>query len=257
MSPAFDVEAEVERLTAVRQARSRIAARPDSSDAHADLAWALMRAYLRGLRGKHAFEAQAAADAAVRLAPESPRAHHTAGRVAAARGRPAEAVAAFRRGLALDPMSAALHNDLGVTLQRMGLRREAVHAYGTASQIDPDDSLAYDNARRVDAVKIGIGLILAVSIFRATIGDEVVSALENTAVLVAAVVAMAAIALARWLQLEARSRAVGLPRADPEVMRRLRRDERQENLGFGWFGWVGVAGFAIFGLVVVAALILG
>lgn len=255
MSPAFDVPAEVDRLTRVREARARIAAHPDSADAHADLAWALMCAY-RALRGRHADEATAAARAALRLAPDSVRAHHTAGRVALARGRNTEAVAAFRRGLALDPMEPALHNDLGLALQGLGLRREAVHAFGTASQIDPDDSRARDNARRVVAAKVGFGFIVGLSVVRA-VGRPVYEALEDTPVLVAVWTAIIAIGVGRTLQLRVRSRALGLPRADREVMRRLEREDGETSWGFGWFGWVGVAGFVLLGLVVALAVTRG
>ncbi len=135
-----------------RQEESLLAARlaaqlePDAWEAQVQLATALAAS-----EGK-LDEAGEAAARAVELAPEQVRAHHAAGSVAAAAGKRAEAVAAYRKALSLDPLNSVAYNELArLNLDRAPTAPGAERLTGAAAgfartlRIDPRAAVTRSN----------------------------------------------------------------------------------------------------------------
>jgi Flp pilus assembly protein TadD len=62
--------------------------------------------------------------------------HMTLGRVEAAQGRHAEAVAEYRRAVEISPRYAKAYNSMGLALEELGREEEALAAYMTSARID-------------------------------------------------------------------------------------------------------------------------
>lgn len=82
---------------------------------------------------------------AVRLAPDSAIAHNSLGSTLAEMGRLPEALAEYRTAMRLAPDSAILHNNSGNALARMGRLPEAIAEYETALRLDPAYAEAHNN----------------------------------------------------------------------------------------------------------------
>lgn len=72
-------------------------------------------------------------------------ARNNLGNALRAKGRLAEAVAAFEEAIHRDPMNARAHNNLGLALQDQGHFNRAIGCYGEAVRIDPNYTRAYAN----------------------------------------------------------------------------------------------------------------
>jgi tetratricopeptide (TPR) repeat protein len=74
------------------------------------------------------------------------RLQHLRGRALAELGRPAEALAAFRRAIAIDPAFAPAHHSIGLLLADLGCEADALAAWNAASAADPQHVDARFNA---------------------------------------------------------------------------------------------------------------
>jgi protein O-GlcNAc transferase len=83
---------------------------------------------------------------AVALRPEVAEAHNDLGVVLGARGRFAEAAAAFERAVALRPDYAEAHNNLAAALRRLDRIEEAAVHYQRVAALAPDSVGAHNNA---------------------------------------------------------------------------------------------------------------
>ena len=82
---------------------------------------------------------------AVALRPDVAEAHNDLGVVLGARGRLAEAAAAFERAAALRPDYAEAHANLGGALRRLGRTEEAVAHYERVAALAPNSAGAHNN----------------------------------------------------------------------------------------------------------------
>lgn len=98
-------------------------------------------------------EAAKSAKATLALAPESADAHYQMGLSHMVSKRPKEAEAELRRALALDGKHVAAMNDLAVLLMLRGEKKEARELLERVLEIQPEDTLAADNLRKLDAEK--------------------------------------------------------------------------------------------------------
>src|SRR5258705_188536 len=83
--------------------------------------------------------------AALRLDPDSSKAHRNLGDTLASRGRQAEAIEHLRRAVQLDPGDGSARYDLGNVLLEAGLFRDATDQLAVALQLMPDSAEAYNN----------------------------------------------------------------------------------------------------------------
>ncbi len=82
---------------------------------------------------------------AVALQPDVPEAHNDLGVVLGARGRFAEAAAAFERAAALRPDYVEAHNNLAAALRRLGRTEQAVGHYERVAGLVPNAAGAHNN----------------------------------------------------------------------------------------------------------------
>jgi protein O-GlcNAc transferase len=82
---------------------------------------------------------------AVALKPDAAEAHNDLGVVLGARGRFAEAAAAFERAAALRPDYAEAHNNLAGALRRLGKTEQAVAHYERVAALAPNAAGAHNN----------------------------------------------------------------------------------------------------------------
>jgi tetratricopeptide (TPR) repeat protein len=136
---------------AVEAAERAVRLAPGLWATHAVLA-ATLRAYsgqAKRRRRRTLRQALAAADTAVRLAPEEPSTHLERGSVWLALNRPARAAAAFQEALRLDPTSRPAHNALGAAAAgRLRLFRAADTLAQTLRE-DPEDHDTWHDFVRV------------------------------------------------------------------------------------------------------------
>jgi len=108
----------------------------------ADEAWDLSKA------GRSA-EAIAAWEEALKLNPQSDKAHNNVGLLLVSAGRFAEAAAHFEKTLAINPEYPAAHSNLGVALASAGKPDEAAAEFREALKIDPESVEARTNLARI------------------------------------------------------------------------------------------------------------
>jgi protein O-GlcNAc transferase len=82
---------------------------------------------------------------AVALRPEAAETHNDLGAVLGARGRFAEAAAAFERAVALRPDYAEAHANLGGALRRLGRTEQAIAHYERVAALTPNSAGAHNN----------------------------------------------------------------------------------------------------------------
>jgi protein O-GlcNAc transferase len=82
---------------------------------------------------------------AVKLRPDIAEVHNDLGVVLGARGRLAEAAAAFERAAALRPDYAEAHNNLAAALRRLGRTEQAVAHYQRVAALAPNAAGAHNN----------------------------------------------------------------------------------------------------------------
>jgi tetratricopeptide (TPR) repeat protein len=111
---------------------------PDDPLVQVNLGIALVQAGERRQAIEHLSEA-------VRLDPNSFRAHYNLGRALEAEAQPAEASEHYQQALAINPNHAASHNNLGRLLSGIGLEFEALEHYREALRIDPNLTEAHNN----------------------------------------------------------------------------------------------------------------
>src|SRR5262249_25703016 len=119
--------------------RVAVAVRPNSSAAYNNLGL-----FLTSL--KRFDEAAEASQKAVRLAKNAPTLNNL-GTALGARGRLAEAEAAYRRAIEIDPNYSPAYNNLGTILLHLKRLDEAAEAYDRAVQTrrDPGYAMGYNN----------------------------------------------------------------------------------------------------------------
>ena len=107
---------------------------------------------------------------AVALKPDVAEAHNDLGVVLGARGRLAEAAAAFERAAALRPDYAEAHNNLAGALRRLGKTEQAVAHYERVAALAPNAAGAHNNLanalmelRRLDAAVVHYDRALALA----------------------------------------------------------------------------------------------
>ena len=108
-------------------------------------------------------EADAAAQEAIRLAPDRASTWVAASLVALSARHWSVAVDASRRALAIDPDNHAALNNLGVALRASGHRREGNQVLARAAQVDPEAPAAAPAPSRVGLtiVRVAVVLLLA------------------------------------------------------------------------------------------------
>ena len=118
--------------------RENVRARPQSADAHVNLARAIAE------KGRPS-EAIPWFEAALRIEPGHVRGLYNWGKAVAGLGRHAEAEALLRRSLEADPKYSPAYLNLGLALAAQGKLDEAIEVYRTAVRADPRSAPAYNN----------------------------------------------------------------------------------------------------------------
>jgi Flp pilus assembly protein TadD len=111
------------------------------------------------LQAKRVADAERTAENLVRIAPDWDLSHLLRGQVAIRRKQWEWAEASNRRALQIDPTNHIALNNLGVALQGQRRSKEALEIYQQAAQLDPTDDLAKANIVRMVRPVSGLGLV--------------------------------------------------------------------------------------------------
>ncbi len=102
------------------------------------------------LSSKRYTEALAAADSALRQAPQNPDMIYQHGAVQMALGHAGDAESDFRRAIAVDPKNTAAMSDLAILLSVQNKKAEAVELLRRVIEINPRDANAQENLKRIE-----------------------------------------------------------------------------------------------------------